>query len=194
MAGDQLPLLTEDGIRQFDVAAVYRSYDAGQGAVLMAIDTYKQFWDEPGVRSIGLYLNDAAEVDAVIQSARQAAENRQSVIVRSNLDVQCDQTSASRGRLDPDAAGSTVIRNTRQRRQVVYQCRIERAARHADVNIRLQRIVQPVDDGTAKTLDHYPDPDSRRHCDRQGNDGHCGAAERRSDAGYSEARWCTGKS
>ncbi len=66
---------------------------------------------------------------------------------------------------------------------------IERAAaeaaagrRRRDVEVGVQRVVEPADDGRAEAPDHHPDPHRHRDRDDQRGDGDAGAAERRDHA------------
>lgn len=83
-AGDLLQLETLSGKHRFAIAATYRSYDANQGAVLMSRATYDQFWADRGVDSLGLYLHDAADVDATLERIRELSQGRQALRMSSN--------------------------------------------------------------------------------------------------------------
>ena len=82
--GDTVQLKTKNGIRVFRIAAVFQSYDSNDGAILMSRRTYDIFFDDPAINSIGIYLDDAAQIDGVMDDIRQVSAGKQSLIVNSN--------------------------------------------------------------------------------------------------------------
>ena len=85
--GDTVRLKTKSGDRVFRIAAVYQSYDANGGAILMSRRTYDIFFDDPAINSIGIYLEDGADIDNVMESFRQVSLGRQSLIMNSNARI-----------------------------------------------------------------------------------------------------------
>ncbi|MGQ9887239.1 MAG: FtsX-like permease family protein [Aggregatilineales bacterium] len=80
-----LTLLTDRGPRAFKVLGVYYDYTTDQGAVLMSDHVYRQFYDDPYISSIALFLDDGvnpADVIAALQRETlvgtdlQAQDNR----------------------------------------------------------------------------------------------------------------------
>lgn len=82
--GDTIELKTGLGLRRFDVAAVYQSYDSNDGAVMMSRTTYDRFFDDPAIDSLGLYLAAAVSTDQVIEMLQETSAGRQSLIMSSN--------------------------------------------------------------------------------------------------------------
>ena len=82
--GDRIELPTERGVRSFPVAAVYRSYEANQGTVLMSRATFDRHWTDANIDSIGLYLQPGVEDDEVIDSVRAISAGRQALLISSN--------------------------------------------------------------------------------------------------------------
>lgn len=85
--GDTIRLKTKRGDRTFRIAAVYQSYDANGGAILMSRHTYDIFFDDSTINSIGIYLGDGVDVDAVMDDIRQVSAGRQSLIMNSNARI-----------------------------------------------------------------------------------------------------------
>jgi putative ABC transport system permease protein len=71
----------------FRVAAVFQSYDANDGAILMSRRTYNIFFDDPAINSIGIYLEDGTNVEHAMASIRQVSAGRQSLVVSSNARI-----------------------------------------------------------------------------------------------------------
>ena len=86
-AGDRLTLMTDYGERDFDVRAVYRSYEADQGAVLMSRRSYDRWWSDDRIGSLGLYLHDGVEAAAVVERLRAVSRGRQALRISSNADL-----------------------------------------------------------------------------------------------------------
>ena len=84
VVGDQVQLMTEQGTRDFTVAAAYQSYDVNAGAILMSRATYDRFWSDPRVDSIGLYLQTGADSEAVTERLEAISKGRQVLFIRSN--------------------------------------------------------------------------------------------------------------
>jgi len=85
--GDTIRLKTKNGDRVFRIAAVYQSYDANGGAILMSRRTYDIFFEDPTINSVGIYLADGADVDGVMDEIRQVSAGRQSLIMNSNARI-----------------------------------------------------------------------------------------------------------
>lgn len=85
--GDSIIIKTQNGDRDFPVAGVYQSYDANNGAILMSRKTYDAFFGDPGVDSIGVYLGDGVNAEAVMQTFRQISAGRQAVAMNSNARI-----------------------------------------------------------------------------------------------------------
>ena len=80
-----LTLLTDRGPRAFEVLGVYYDYTTDQGAAFMSDTVYRQFYDDPFISSIALFLDDGvnpADVIAALQRETlvgtdlQAQDNR----------------------------------------------------------------------------------------------------------------------
>jgi len=85
--GDTLSLNTMHGDEVFQIAAIYRSYDANAGSVLMSRHTYESHWNDPTIGAIGLYLSPDAKPDEVIEQLRKVSEGRQSLLINSNREI-----------------------------------------------------------------------------------------------------------
>ena len=85
--GNSISLLTDDGEREFDIEAIYKSYDINASAVLMSRNTYDRYWDDSGVDALALYLEDGSDVDAVIDALASTADGRQRIDVNSNARI-----------------------------------------------------------------------------------------------------------
>lgn len=69
------------------VAGVYQSYDSNDGAILMSRATYDALFDDSQVDSIGLYLDDDADPETIMDRIRTMSEGRQSLIMSSNRQI-----------------------------------------------------------------------------------------------------------
>ena len=75
------------GDKVFQIAAIYRSYEANAGSVLMSRNTYESHWNDPTIGAIGLYLSPDAKPDEVIEQLRKVSEGRQSLLINSNREI-----------------------------------------------------------------------------------------------------------
>ena len=82
-----MTLNTMHGDKVFQIAAIYRSYDANPGTVLMSRHTYESHWNDPTIGAVGLYLSPDAIPDEVIEHLRKVSEGRQSLLINSNREI-----------------------------------------------------------------------------------------------------------
>lgn len=82
--GDLLELRTAAGVVEFKVVAIYENYDANDGALMMSRATYDRYFDDPGIDSIGLYLEPGADSEDIMRRIRSLSEGRQALIMSSN--------------------------------------------------------------------------------------------------------------
>lgn len=61
-----LTLLTDRGPHPFTVIGVYYDYSTDQGAVFMADTVYRQYYDDPYISAIALFLQPGVETQAII--------------------------------------------------------------------------------------------------------------------------------
>lgn len=85
--GDTVSLRTSGGETAFEVVATYQSYDINATALLMSRTTYDRHFDDPGVDSIGLYLDEGVDANRVIDEMRQLAAGRQELLINSNVNI-----------------------------------------------------------------------------------------------------------
>jgi putative ABC transport system permease protein len=85
--GSTLRLSTQEGMRDFRVAGVYREYANERGEVLMDLGVYRRYWHDPSIAALGLYLEPGAQPQAVVRSLFAAVHGRQALLIRSNADI-----------------------------------------------------------------------------------------------------------
>jgi len=85
--GDVVQLPTDDGPRAFEVAATYQSYDINASAMLMSRSVYERHFDDDRVDSIGLYLSDDADPEALMTRIGEISEGRQEIRFNSNARI-----------------------------------------------------------------------------------------------------------
>ena len=85
--GDVVKLPTDRGPRSFEIAAVYQSYDINASAMLMSRNVYDRHFDDDGVDSVGLYLSDEADPEAVMTRIGEISAGRQEIRFNSNARI-----------------------------------------------------------------------------------------------------------
>ena len=85
--GDVVELPTDSGPRAFEIAAIYQSYDINASAMLMSRNVYEQHFDDDRVDSIGLYLFDHADPEAIMVRIGEMSEGRQEIRFNSNARI-----------------------------------------------------------------------------------------------------------
>ena len=85
--GDSVALRTASGKTEFRIIATYQSYDINAAALLMSRQTYDRHFDDSGVDSIGLYLDDGVDVADVITQMEAISRGRQELLINSNVKI-----------------------------------------------------------------------------------------------------------
>ena len=85
--GDSVALRTASGKTEFRIIATYQSYDINAAALLMSRQTYDRHFDDSGVDSIGLYLDDGVDVADVIAQMETISRGRQELLINSNVKI-----------------------------------------------------------------------------------------------------------
>ena len=81
--GDEVTLLTDRGKRRFSIVAVAYDFDVRPGALIHA-PIYRQFWDDPDLSSVALFVEPGVDVDAKIDELRGAFAGAVELVIRSN--------------------------------------------------------------------------------------------------------------
>lgn len=82
--GVTLRLLTDQGLREFPIAAVYYDYAAGAGTVIIADQVYRRWWQDRAVTSLALYAAPGQEIDALAQALRSSIGSQQELVITPN--------------------------------------------------------------------------------------------------------------
>ena len=68
--GDTLRLHTTEGPRRFRVAGVFQDYGSDRGMLVMRRALYADYWDDPAVGTVGIYLRDRATLSTATARVR----------------------------------------------------------------------------------------------------------------------------
>jgi putative ABC transport system permease protein len=87
---NQLTLLTDGGERTFEVVGVYYDYGADQGTVFMADRVYRQYWDDPFISTMAVFLEPDVDAAAALEAVRAALvgtdmQARSNAALRANV-------------------------------------------------------------------------------------------------------------
>ena len=84
--GDQVTLFTDRGERSFPVVGIYFDYSSDRGAILMSDQTYRQFWDDPSISSLSIYIGEGEQVEVVAGRIRASIQGR-GLVVQENRTI-----------------------------------------------------------------------------------------------------------
>jgi putative ABC transport system permease protein len=82
--GATVTLYTDRGPQVFPVAGIYRDYSNSQGTVMMALDLYRQYWNDQSVTAALMVLKPGEDLDANVRGLQGALTGIQGVTVRPN--------------------------------------------------------------------------------------------------------------
>jgi len=80
----ELSLYTASGMHTFPIAGIFYDYSSSQGSVLMALDVYRQFWQDDQVSAAAVILNPSVDPESTAREMKSSLAGTQSLLVRSN--------------------------------------------------------------------------------------------------------------
>jgi putative ABC transport system permease protein len=72
--GDTIEIPTPSGSRGFEVVGIYRDYTRDSGTILMARETFLQFWNRPEIHSVGIFLHHPENQENSLQLQKELRE------------------------------------------------------------------------------------------------------------------------
>jgi len=82
--GGVFALDTPSGTLTLPVLGVFYDYGSDQGAVMMARGVYDRYFDDDGVTSLGLFLDEGADSEAVVRELLGVLADGRTVVARTN--------------------------------------------------------------------------------------------------------------
>jgi putative ABC transport system permease protein len=82
--GDTVELDGRAGTARLPIVGVFYDYGSEQGTVMMARGLYDRVFDDPGVTSLGLFLEEGADSEAVVEELLALVPEGRAVTVRTN--------------------------------------------------------------------------------------------------------------
>ena len=82
--GDMVELTVTSGMVEAPILGVFYDYGSEQGAVMMGRVLYDQYFDDPGITSLGLFLEDGADSNVVVEDLLAGVVDGRAVIARTN--------------------------------------------------------------------------------------------------------------
>ncbi|MFN8481791.1 MAG: FtsX-like permease family protein [Anaerolineae bacterium] len=83
LAGDSeasVTLRSEKGDLKVPVVGVYYDYASDQGIVMIALDTYRQWWSDPWISSVALYVKPGVNADGLVSAIQSRYADRDLVV------------------------------------------------------------------------------------------------------------------
>ncbi|MCH1570768.1 MAG: FtsX-like permease family protein [Longimicrobiales bacterium] len=82
--GDVVELTASSGAVEAPILGVFYDYGSEQGTVIMGRVLYDQYFDDPGITSLGLFLTDGADSDRVVEELLTGVSDGRTVVARTN--------------------------------------------------------------------------------------------------------------
>jgi putative ABC transport system permease protein len=70
--GDTIALFTKEGSRDFRVGGIFRDYGSDGGMLVINGDTYARLWADPAVSTVGVFLEEDADLPKALGAIRAA--------------------------------------------------------------------------------------------------------------------------
>lgn len=84
--GDSIPINTQQGSVEFNIAGVFTDYGAGKGLIVMPMATMHRHWSDRGLSSIGVVVVDG-KAQTVTEQLRTVVNQSPGLMMRSNKDI-----------------------------------------------------------------------------------------------------------
>lgn len=81
--GGTVTLLTDKGAQTFPIVGVFYDYSSDQGSILMSLEVYRNYWNDPAISGYSVYVAPNYSVDRV-EDAVRVAMGGADVVVQSN--------------------------------------------------------------------------------------------------------------
>ena len=82
--GDDVDFDTDSGPESFSILGVFYDYGSEQGVVMMSRHLYDRYFSDPTVTSLGLFLSEGADSEAVVRDLLRLVPEGRTVVVRTN--------------------------------------------------------------------------------------------------------------
>lgn len=86
--GQQLELQTPDGVRAFEVAAVFRDYSTDAGFAFLPRRSYLDYWRDPSLSSLGLFAAPGVDPERLVEQLRASLEPDERAVVRTRATLE----------------------------------------------------------------------------------------------------------
>ncbi len=88
--GQYIVIETNQGVRDFEVLAVYYDYASTSGTVQMTLDQYRKYWDDDGISAISVLVEPNTNTRTLADKIRSGLPTTQILSVRSNQELRND--------------------------------------------------------------------------------------------------------
>jgi len=88
--GDTVNITSDNGIVPFTVAGVFTNYTTGKGLLIMSMDSYRRYWNDRQINSVGANFSKNDDHTQVKESLRTLISNtteNDGISMRSNTDI-----------------------------------------------------------------------------------------------------------
>ncbi|MDX1529462.1 MAG: FtsX-like permease family protein, partial [Gammaproteobacteria bacterium] len=85
--GGSLSLLTNEGFVPFKVAGVFRDYSSDRGIVLMSRATFRRYWKDDGITTIGVYADAGTDLAELRRRLDAAASGDQALLINDAASI-----------------------------------------------------------------------------------------------------------
>ena len=88
--GDQLRLYTASGWETFPIVGVFYDYASSEGTVMMALQVYRDRWQDESLTALALRLAPGASADEVTRGLQDQLSAQQELLIRPNQELRQD--------------------------------------------------------------------------------------------------------
>jgi putative ABC transport system permease protein len=88
--GSTLRLLAGQEWREFTILGIYYDYSSSEGGALMALNVYRQYWQDDSLTALALRLGPAANPDETARALQDALASEQQLLIRPNQALRQD--------------------------------------------------------------------------------------------------------
>jgi putative ABC transport system permease protein len=86
----EIRLFTNNREMALQIAGIYYDYASSQGTVLMSLDTYRRYWQDPAITAVSLRLEEGGNPDEIANKMEEDFAPIQRLLVRPNQTLRDD--------------------------------------------------------------------------------------------------------
>jgi putative ABC transport system permease protein len=88
--GDTVVFTTGEGQKEYEISGIYYDYSTDSGKIIMAQKIYTAYWHDDTIASLGLYLENIGDKDAIMTEVKAIVSGETGITVTDSYTIRAD--------------------------------------------------------------------------------------------------------